>query len=129
MTALLATLAALLPAADHKPLPCWTVACRERVAMHDCSQARPIACIRRAALHQRVSFTLLHARAWCESRLIPWASNGSHSGLFQFRTAEPSTWATTPYADRDPLRAKWNALAAAWMERRGRGSEWACWPT
>ena len=97
--------------------------------MHDCSQHQPVACIRRAALHRRVSFTLLKARAWCESRLIPWATNGVHVGLYQFRVALPSTWATTPYADEDPMRAKWSALAAAWAESVGRGGEWACWPT
>lgn len=125
MTALLATVAALLPAADHHP--CRTLACRERVAMHDCSQHRPVACIRRAALHRGVSFRLLKARAWCESRLVPWAVNGPNRGLFQVNW--PGTWGTTPYAEHDPVWAKWNALAAAWLEDQGRGDEWVCLPT
>lgn len=83
-------------------------------------------CIRRAALHWDVSFPMLLRKARCESRLRPWASSGVHAGLFQFRVAAPSTWATTPYARRSPWRAKWNALAAGWMHHVGRGGEWAC---
>lgn len=94
--------------------------------MHACSQTRPVPCVRRAALHWRVSFPMLLRKARCESHLRPWASNGPHAGIFQFRVAFPSTWATTPYAPRSPYSAKWNSLAAAWMHHVGRGSEWAC---
>ena len=50
--------------------------------------------------------------------------SGPHAGLFQFRIS--GTWGTTPYARRSPWRAKWNALAAAWMHQAGRGNEWTC---
>ncbi len=83
-------------------------------------------CIRRAALHWRVDFHMLLRKARCESTLNPYAANGVHAGLFQFRVASPSTWATTPYARRSPWRAKWSALAAGWMHHVGRGGEWAC---
>jgi hypothetical protein len=105
---------------------CNSRACEIRVAMKQCSQARPVACIRRAALHHRVDFRMLLRKARCESTLNPLAVNGVHAGLFQFRVAAPSTWATTPYARRNPWRAKWNSLAAAWMHKVGRGNEWAC---
>lgn len=107
---------------------CHSKRCVERVAMRACSQARPVPCIRRAAIHWRVSFPVLLRKARCESTLNPFAANGVHAGLFQFRVAAPSTWATTPYARRSPWRAKWSALAAAWMHSAGvnRGSEWVC---
>ena len=132
MTALLATFAALLPAADlQPPAPCRTVACRERVAMHDCSQTRPVACIRRAALHRRVSFDLQLAIARCESRLRPWVLNTAGSGAAGLMQLMPSTFATTPYRWRPILSAKWNALAGAWMLRRVGTGPWAssrgCW--
>ena len=71
---------------------------------------------------------MLLRKARCESGLRPGAVGfGIHKGLFQFRdTPGSSTWATTPYARRDPFSAKWNSLAAAWMHKVGRGSEWAC---
>lgn len=113
---------------------CRTLACEERVAMHQCSQARPVPCIRRAALHHRVSFHMLLRKARCESGLNPYAINGSpfnrapvvtskSSGLMQFM---PGTWRTTPYARRSIWSAKWNALAGGWMHRVGRGGEWVC---
>ena len=100
----------------------------EKGAMQRCSQERPIPCIQRAALHHRVSFSMLKGRAWCESRWNPFAANAEHAGLFQFRVAYPSTWATVPrrYARHSPYSAKWSSLAAAWMQRVGRGGEWAC---
>jgi hypothetical protein len=73
-----------------------------------------------------VPTTLLVRKARCESRLEWWASNGSHVGIFQFRVAFPSTWATTPYARESPWSPKWSSLAAAWMHHVGRGAEWAC---
>lgn len=96
----------------------------ERVARKQCSQTRVIPCIRRAALHWRVSFPMLLRKARCESTLNPYAVGFAvHHGLFQFL---PSTWATTPYGGRWIYSAKWNSLAAAWMHRVGRGGEWAC---
>jgi hypothetical protein len=103
---------------------CQSVRCDERVAAKKCSQKRVLACIRRAAIHYRVSYTMLVRKARCESRLDPLAARGPHAGLFQFRIS--GTWGTTPYARRSPWRAKWNALAAAWMHKVGRGGEWTC---
>ena len=113
------------PLASARP-GCQTRSCEERVARKQCSQARPVPCIRRAALRYRVDFRMLLRKARCESKLDPLAVNGVHAGLFQFRVAPPSTWATTPYARRSPWRAKWSALAAAWMHAVGRGGEWTC---
>jgi hypothetical protein len=109
----------------ERPRPrCRTRACVERVARKQCSNEHPVPCIRRAALRYRVSFTMLHRKAWCESRMQPWAWNSSGAmGLLQFM---PQTWATTPYAEHSPWYAKWNALAAAWAHHVGRGNEWAC---
>lgn len=63
--------------------------------------------------------------ARCESNLDPYAVNraGPYYGLFQFLK---STWNTTPYKDRDIYDPRANALAAAWMWKRGRRNEWAC---
>jgi hypothetical protein len=120
VTVALTVLAMVLPAkGDH----CQTSACVERVAAGRCSQVHVTSCIHRAALRWHVSYTMLRRKAWCESRFDPYAVNGPHAGLFQFNW---STWATTPYAGRSPWRAKWNALAAAWMHHAGRGGEWAC---
>ena len=113
---------------------CHTRGCVERVAMHQCSNARPVPCIRRAAIHWRVSFPMLLRKARCESGLNPYAINGrpfnrapvatsKSTGLLQFL---PSTWATTPYARRWIWSAKWSALAAGWMHHVGRGGEWSC---
>jgi len=123
-----------LPAAA--PAACQTKACAERVHLrefeerdyelrHRCNHSVE-ACIDRAAHLHGVNRWLLRRRAWCESRLNPGASNGSHFGLFQFAS---STWASTPYARRGSVWSpKWNALGAAWMQRVGRGGEWACYP-
>jgi hypothetical protein len=61
----------------------------------------------------------------CESNLDPRAVNqaGPYFGLFQFLR---STWASTPFADRDIFDPVANASAAAWMWQQGRRSEWAC---
>lgn len=135
--AALATLAALtIPAPAAAKSGCNSRACLERVARKACSQSRPVPCIRRAALHWRVSFPMLLRKARCESGLNPYAFNGApfnrapvvtvkSSGLLQFL---PSTWATTPYARRSIWSARWNSLAAAWMHSAGvgRGNEWSC---
>lgn len=94
------------------------------MAAKQCSQTRPVPCIRRAALRYGVSFAMLRRKAWCESTLNPYAVGFAvHHGLFQFL---PSTWDSTPYGGRWIYSAKYNALAAAWMHARGRGGEWAC---
>ena len=61
----------------------------------------------------------------CESNLDPRAVNpdGPYFGLFQFLR---STWASTPFADRDIFDPVANAHAAAWMWQQGRRHEWAC---
>ena len=61
----------------------------------------------------------------CESNLDPRAVNeaGPYFGLFQFLR---STWATTPFAERDIFDPTANARAAAWMWQQGRRNEWAC---
>jgi soluble lytic murein transglycosylase-like protein len=115
---------------------CNSRACEIRVAMKQCSQTRVVPCIRRAALHHRVDFSMLLRKARCESGLNPYAINGApfnrapvrtskSTGLMQFM---PGTWQTTPYRHRSIWSAKWNALAGAWMHRAdiGRGGEWVC---
>jgi hypothetical protein len=61
----------------------------------------------------------------CESNLDPRAVNpqGPWLGLFQFHR---STWASTPFADRDIFDPVANANAAAWMWQQGRRNEWTC---
>jgi Bacterial SH3 domain/Transglycosylase SLT domain len=61
----------------------------------------------------------------CESNLDPRAVNpaGPYFGLFQFLR---STWASTPFADRDIFDPVANANAAAWMWQQGRRGEWTC---
>jgi hypothetical protein len=61
----------------------------------------------------------------CESNLDPRAINqaGPYFGLFQFLE---STWARTPFADRDIFDPVANASAAAWMWQQGRRGEWTC---
>ena len=91
-----------------------------------CSQHRPKGCIEYAVFVKRIYAWRgwMHRVAMCESRLNPYAHNPSGaSGLFQFL---PGTFASTPYRWRWIYSAKWNALAAAWMVRQGRSSEWVC---
>jgi hypothetical protein len=121
LTTAVALLAGALPSANHDE--CVSRACVERVAMHRCDDGQVPSCIDRAALRWRVSAAMLKRKAWCESRFDPFASNGTHFGLFQFAL---STWRSTPYAQRSVWRAKWSALGAAWMHHVGRGGEWAC---
>jgi hypothetical protein len=61
----------------------------------------------------------------CESHLDPRAVNpaGPYFGLFQFLR---STWASTPFAERDIFDPVANASAAAWMWQQGRRGEWTC---
>lgn len=119
--------AALATAAIAAPGSCAQATCVERVAARWCEErGRVVSCIHRGALRWNVSYVTMRRRAWCESRFNPLAVNGPHAGLFQFRVAKPSTWATTPYAGHSAYSAKWSSLAAAWMEHVGRGGEWAC---
>ena len=80
------------------------------------------ACIWQAAKKYRQPYGDALRVASCESTLNPYAQ-GMHLGLFQFL---PSTWQTTPYSDKDALKAKWNALAAMWAWSVGRRGEWEC---
>lgn len=63
--------------------------------------------------------------AQCESNLDPRNVTPPHSasGLFQFL---PSTWKSTPYADRSVFDPEANAYATAWMWSMGRRNEWVC---
>lgn len=62
--------------------------------------------------------------ATCESNLDPYAVNPSGSyGLFQFIR---STWKSTPYGKDDIFDPEANAMAAGWMWKQGRKSEWVC---
>lgn len=129
------------PAVGHHGHGCKTKKCHERVAdkqRHErlrvlsrrCTQRNPRGCVEYVIARKRI-------RGWqaawmrrvpgCESSWNPYATNGPHVGLFQFRVAPPSTWATTPYAVRSPWSARWQAFAAAWMLKVGRApGEWAC---
>lgn len=78
-----------------------------------------------AATYYGQSYTDMLRVAKCESNLDPNNVTPPHSasGLFQFL---PSTWKTTPYADRSVFDPEANAYAAAWMWSVGRRSEWTC---
>jgi hypothetical protein len=121
MTALIASVALVLSSPVHSNFKCQA----ECSAWRACNQGSVAGCIRRSALKWNVSHATMRRRAWCESRMNPGAYNrgSGASGLYQFL---PSTWRTTPYRRRSVWRAKWNALAAGWMESVGRGGEWSC---
>jgi hypothetical protein len=140
---MLATAAiAAVPATITTPAAadCSTSTCDERVARKSCDQSHVRACIRRAALTHRVSFSVLYRKARCESGLNPYAYFGHPRNrvpnpiVFQFDISagvaqfKPSTWNTTPYRRHSIWSAKFNSLAAAWMHRPdvGRGGEWVC---
>ena len=120
--------ALLFPTSLQARTACKTKRCNERVAAKRCSQTRPKWCVERSILRWRLTGW---ESAWmrripaCESRWNPRAiSPGGHMGLYQFASG---TWRSTPYGERDPFRAKWNALAAGWMVVKGRApGEWAC---
>jgi soluble lytic murein transglycosylase-like protein len=115
----------------HPGKHCHTRACPERVAMKQCSQARPVHCIRRAAIRHRVAFHLQLAIARCESRLRPEVTNTSGSGASGLMQFMPSTFAATPYRFRWIFSAKWNALAGAWLLQQQGTGPWTasrgCW--
>lgn len=86
-------------------------------------------CIRRAALHWDVPTGLQLAIARCESRLLWWAQNAS--GASSLMQILPSTWETTPYADKPIMSVKWNPLGGAFLLRTQGTAPWAasrgCW--
>lgn len=137
---IVASVAGMVPVKAAAHNGCHSLRCKERVAMKACSQTRPKMCLRRAAIHWRVSEGVLMRKTRCESGFNPYAYFGHphnrtpkpwslivrydlSTGLMEFK---PGTWLTTPYARRDIWRAKWNALAGAWMHHVGRGGEWEC---
>lgn len=118
-----ALMAALLvpETASGHPMPQPT---KELYFNNRCDRGSVAACTHRAALHWAQSYRALRAVSYCESRWDPAAQNPSGAaGLFQFI---PGTWASTPYAGYSVYSAKYASLAAAWMWRVGRRSEWVC---
>jgi transglycosylase-like protein with SLT domain len=70
------------------------------------------------------SCSTLWRRARCESTLNPYVRNASGAtGLYQFID---STFRSTPFARFSIYSPYAQALAAGWMNRAGRGSEWSC---
>ena len=94
--------------------------CRERA-----SEKEVLRYIRRAARKYGQSRRAMIRVARCESNLDPCAYNrsGPYFGLYQYLK---STWKSTPYGDRDIYDPRAQALATAWMWKKGRKNEWAC---
>jgi soluble lytic murein transglycosylase-like protein len=92
---------------------------------HREDEKRILRYIRRAAKKYKQSKSAMERVARCESNLDPCAVNkkGPYYGLFQFLK---STWKSTPYGNEDIFDPKAQALAAAWMWKKGRKNEWAC---
>ena len=127
-----AVVAVALPASPTDAKDCEdSKACLERVARKQCSKRRPVPCIRRAALHHGVPTRLQLAIARCESRLRWWAWNPS--GASSIMQIMPSTFASTPYADKPIMSVKWNPLAGAWLLKTQGTAPWnasrGCWAT
>ena len=80
---------------------------------------------RLAAIAYGVDAGTLIRKGRCES--VRWTQFRNLSsgavGPWQFLR---STWASTPFAAFSPFDPDAAALAAAWMHRMGRGSEWSC---
>jgi hypothetical protein len=89
------------------------------------SEKEILAFIRKAAKKYGQSKKAMERVARCESVLDPCAVNrsGPYYGLYQFLK---STWKTTPYKNRSIWDPKAQALATAWMWKKGRKNEWAC---
>lgn len=92
----------------------------------NCSDAGPVPdCIHGAAVTYHADEGWMLRVSYCESTWNRFAVNPSGStGLFQFMY--PSTWKTTPFGDKSIWSAKWQSLAAAWMESRGQQGAWVC---
>ena len=88
-----------------------------------CDRGAVMACIRFATIvhHQPYGDAVRVCR--CESGFDPFNEYAGHYGLFQFLG---STFATTPYRNKNIWSPKWNSLAAMWMWKVGRRGEWAC---
>ena len=112
-------LAALLGAA----MPTVAYA-RDRCRVRD-SERQILRYIRRAARKYGQSRRSMIRVARCESNLDPCAYNrsGPYFGLYQFLK---STWKTTPYGNKDIYDPEFQAMATAWMWKKGRKNEWAC---
>jgi hypothetical protein len=115
--------------------------------MHACSQTHVVPCIRRAALHHRVSFRLQLAIARCEAgpSLNPLAVFGNAGNRARFSFAwlavrdlsagimmfKPSTFLGLGYPASGILTAKYSALAGAKLMRQVGTAPWAssrgCW--
>lgn len=77
-----------------------------------------------AAVTYGQSAWFMRSLAYCESTLqADPPHNNVNRGLFQFN---PGTFGGTPYGRFSILSPYANALAAGWMLRQGRRSEWAC---
>jgi soluble lytic murein transglycosylase-like protein len=102
------------------PEPTSAKGCKHRE-----DEKRILRYIRRAAKKYKQSKSAMERVARCESNLDPCAVNkkGPYYGLFQFLK---STWKSTPYGNEDIFDPKAQALAAAWMWKKGRKNEWAC---
>ena len=89
------------------------------------SEKQILGFINKAARKYKQSEKAMERVARCESALDPCAVNrsGPYFGLYQFLK---STWKTTPYRDRSIWDPKAQALATAWMWKKGRKNEWAC---
>jgi hypothetical protein len=97
---------------------------RDRCRVRD-SERQILRYIRRAARKYGQSRRSMIRVARCESNLDPCAYNrsGPYFGLYQFLK---STWKTTPYGNKDIYDPEFQALATAWMWKKGRKNEWAC---
>ena len=89
------------------------------------SESEVLRYIRRAARKYGQSRRAMIRVARCESNLDPCAYNrsGPYFGLYQFLK---STWKSTPYGNKDIYDPEFQALATAWMWKKGRKNEWAC---
>jgi hypothetical protein len=97
---------------------------RDRCRVRD-SERQILRYIRRAARKYGQSRRSMIRVARCESNLDPCAYNrsGPYFGLYQFLK---STWKSTPYGNKDIYDPEFQALATAWMWKKGRKNEWAC---
>lgn len=135
--AVLAITALPAPAAAHNQSGrgpgCHSKSCETRVAERRarkaCWRGDVQGCIRRAAIHWRVSYWLMDRIIGCESSHQPRQITGPFgaSGLGQFL---PGTWRENRYGRHDVLSAKWNSLGMAWLMRSGLAPWFAsrhCW--